>query len=112
MCPEPTERLSALDAGVAGTAEGSTDLVTDLLDLRAALHTLAPRRRATVVLRYYCDYSVEQTAQALGCSVGTPNTCLQPNDLETARRAWVTRTRVARSAGGRREAGPGGLRLG
>jgi RNA polymerase sigma-70 factor (sigma-E family) len=41
------------------------------LDLRAALHTLAPRRLATVVLRYYCDYSIEQTAQLLGCSIGT-----------------------------------------
>jgi RNA polymerase sigma-70 factor (sigma-E family) len=45
--------------------------VEELLDLRAALHTLAPRRRATVVLRYYCDYSIEQTAQLLGCSTGT-----------------------------------------
>jgi len=33
--------------------------------------TLPPRRRATVVLRYYCDYSIEQAAQALGCSTGT-----------------------------------------
>ncbi|HTJ70772.1 MAG TPA: SigE family RNA polymerase sigma factor [Actinospica sp.] len=45
--------------------------VEDVLDLRAALRTLAPRRRAVVVLRYYCDYSVEQTAQMLGCSTGT-----------------------------------------
>jgi RNA polymerase sigma-70 factor (sigma-E family) len=45
--------------------------VEDVLDLRAALHTLSPRRRATIVLRYYCDYSVEQTALLLGCSPGT-----------------------------------------
>jgi RNA polymerase sigma-70 factor (sigma-E family) len=43
----------------------------DALDLRAALRTLPPGRRAIVVLRYYCDYSIDQTAQLLGCSAGT-----------------------------------------
>jgi hypothetical protein len=42
-----------------------------LLDLRAALERLAPRRRAVIVLRYYCDQSIEQTARLLGCSEGT-----------------------------------------
>ena len=42
-----------------------------LLDLRAALEDLAPRRRAAVVLRYYCDLSIEETARLLGCSEGT-----------------------------------------
>jgi RNA polymerase sigma-70 factor (sigma-E family) len=41
-----------------------------ILDLRQALTTLPPRQRATVVLRYYCDLSIEQTAAALDCSVG------------------------------------------
>ncbi|WP_116026562.1 SigE family RNA polymerase sigma factor [Thermomonospora umbrina] len=41
------------------------------LDLEQALAALAPRQRATVVLRYYCDLSVEDTATALGCSPGT-----------------------------------------
>ena len=41
------------------------------LDLRAALAGLPPRQRATIVLRYYCDLSVEQTAELLGCSAGT-----------------------------------------
>ena len=40
------------------------------LDLREALAGLPPRQRATVVLRYYCDLSVEQTADALDCSTG------------------------------------------
>ncbi|WP_232795073.1 sigma-70 family RNA polymerase sigma factor [Kitasatospora sp. NRRL B-11411] len=40
------------------------------LDLREALATLPPRQRATVVLRYYCDLTVEQTAAELGCSSG------------------------------------------
>jgi RNA polymerase sigma-70 factor (sigma-E family) len=41
------------------------------LDLRAALRALAPRQRAAVVLRFYCDLSVEQTAEVLNCSAGT-----------------------------------------
>jgi RNA polymerase sigma-70 factor (sigma-E family) len=45
--------------------------IEDALDLRAALQALPPRRRAVVVLRYYCDYSVEQTAHILNCSTGT-----------------------------------------
>ena len=65
---EPTEAAPATWAGGAG---GHGYQVENLLDLRAALQTLAPRRRATVVLRYYCDYSIEQTAQLLGCSPGT-----------------------------------------
>ena len=39
-----------------------------LLDLLARLPS---RRRAVVVLRYYCDLSVEETARALGISAGT-----------------------------------------
>ncbi|MFJ8044599.1 SigE family RNA polymerase sigma factor [Kitasatospora sp. NPDC096147] len=40
------------------------------LDLRRALEALPPRQRAAVVLRYYCDLTVEQTAEVLGCSAG------------------------------------------
>jgi RNA polymerase sigma-70 factor (sigma-E family) len=36
-----------------------------------ALATLPPRARAVVVLRYWEDLSIEQTAAALGCSAGT-----------------------------------------
>ena len=38
---------------------------------RALLMTLPPRQRAVVVLRYWEDFSVEQTAQALGIATGT-----------------------------------------
>jgi RNA polymerase sigma factor (sigma-70 family) len=41
------------------------------LDMRAALAQLPPRQRATLVLRFYCDLTVEQAAELLGCSAGT-----------------------------------------
>lgn len=39
--------------------------------LLTALRSLPARQRATVVLRYWCDLSVEETARDLGCSTGT-----------------------------------------
>ncbi|AQZ67465.1 Sigma-70, region 4 type 2 [[Actinomadura] parvosata subsp. kistnae] len=39
--------------------------------LREALRALPPRQRAVVVLRYWEDLSETQTAEVLGCSVGT-----------------------------------------
>jgi RNA polymerase sigma-70 factor (sigma-E family) len=41
------------------------------LDVRTALAVLPPRQRATLVLRFYCDLNIDQTAQVLGCSPGT-----------------------------------------
>lgn len=41
------------------------------LDVRGALLAVPPRQRATLVLRFYCDLDVEQSAVALGCSAGT-----------------------------------------
>jgi RNA polymerase sigma-70 factor (sigma-E family) len=39
--------------------------------LMSALAALPPRQRAAVVLRYWEDLSEQETAAALGCSVGT-----------------------------------------
>jgi RNA polymerase sigma-70 factor (sigma-E family) len=41
------------------------------LALMAYLQELPPRRRAVLVLRYFCDLSVEETAEVLSCSTGT-----------------------------------------
>jgi RNA polymerase sigma factor (sigma-70 family) len=43
----------------------------DLMDLRSALGALPRRQRATLLLRFWLDLSVAQTADALGCSEGT-----------------------------------------
>jgi RNA polymerase sigma-70 factor (sigma-E family) len=45
--------------------------VDDRLLVVAALAELPPRQRATLVLRYYDDLSVEEVADVLGCSAGT-----------------------------------------
>ncbi|MEU8259533.1 SigE family RNA polymerase sigma factor [Micromonospora sp. NPDC048999] len=55
------------DRAVRPAADASVDRVT----LLALLAELPPRRRAVLVLRYFCDLSVEETARELGCSPGT-----------------------------------------
>lgn len=58
------DRLPDLPAPESVGVEDRDELVT-------ALATLPPRQRATVVLRYWLDLSVEDTAAELGVSVGT-----------------------------------------
>lgn len=41
------------------------------VDMRLALTRLPRRQRATLVLRYYCDLTVYQAAEVLGCTPGT-----------------------------------------
>lgn len=57
---EPPE----LPASFGGDAE-------ERLLVQAALSSVPPRQRAVLVLRYWNDLSVEETAEALGCSTGT-----------------------------------------
>ena len=54
----------------SGTGDWGVPTETDEV-LAAALATLPPRMRATLVLRFYEDLSEHQTAQTLGCAVGT-----------------------------------------
>jgi RNA polymerase sigma factor (sigma-70 family) len=43
----------------------------DFLAVSAALRHLPPRQRQAVVLRYFADLSVEETARAMRCAPGT-----------------------------------------
>jgi RNA polymerase sigma-70 factor (ECF subfamily) len=44
---------------------------TDAIAVRAAVATLPPRQRAAIVLRYFNDFSVADTAAVMGCAEGT-----------------------------------------
>lgn len=45
--------------------------VVDRAPLLDLLGRLPPRQRAAIVLRLYCDLSVAETAEILGCTAGT-----------------------------------------
>lgn len=55
----------------AETIPSHAELVEADADLAAAMAALPPRERACVALRYLGDFSVAETAEALGLSVGT-----------------------------------------
>jgi RNA polymerase sigma-70 factor (sigma-E family) len=77
---QPTEELPELP----DLTEFAVVNRAQLLDL---LDGLPPRRRAAVVLRLYLDLSVEETAEILGCSVGTVKS-QTARGLDTLR-AWA-----------------------
>jgi RNA polymerase sigma factor (sigma-70 family) len=67
-------RRSAERRARARAGEGLDAHVPDLasaLAVRAAVAALPPRQRAAVVLRYFADLSVDDTAAALRCAPGT-----------------------------------------
>jgi len=68
------------------------------VDLRAALAGLPPRQRAVVVLRFYCDLTIDQAAEVLGCSAGTVKS-QTAKGLDALRRALEPATRPAGVAG-------------
>jgi RNA polymerase sigma-70 factor (sigma-E family) len=43
----------------------------DSITVRDAVASLPPRQRAVIVLRYFADLSVDDTASAMGCAPGT-----------------------------------------
>ena len=75
----------SLSGGVSDSPAAAVDQDV-VLDLRAAVAALPPRQRATLVLRFYCDLSVDQAAQILGCSPGTVKS-QTARALEAVRRA-------------------------
>jgi RNA polymerase sigma-70 factor (sigma-E family) len=72
---------------------GAASDADSALDLGAALATLPVRQRATLVLRFYCDLSVEQSAQVLGCAPGTVKS-QTAKALRSLRRLLVTESEV------------------
>ena len=61
----PAERLPE------AAGRGHADDVVDRTTVWGAIQALPPRQRAALVLRYYEDQTEAQTAEALGCAVGT-----------------------------------------
>ncbi|MFI5910987.1 SigE family RNA polymerase sigma factor [Dactylosporangium sp. NPDC051541] len=45
--------------------------IVDRLPLAELLRALGPRQRAVLILRFYLDHSVEETAEILGITTGT-----------------------------------------
>lgn len=66
----PTEVPLAATVDVASDRH-EADLLIDRHDLMLALGQLAAGQRCVVVLRYFDDLSVDDTAAVLGCSTGT-----------------------------------------
>jgi RNA polymerase sigma-70 factor (sigma-E family) len=66
--------------------------VADRMAVLALLNELPARRRAVLVLRFFCDLSVEETAEALGCATGTVKS-------QTARGLEALRTRLGAVGG-------------
>jgi RNA polymerase sigma-70 factor (sigma-E family) len=58
-------------AGAEPAVPDGTAKIVDREYLLWALATLPPRQRAVLVLRYFDDMSEGETAQVLGCSLGT-----------------------------------------
>jgi RNA polymerase sigma-70 factor (sigma-E family) len=75
----------SLSGGVADPPAAVVDQDA-VLDLRAAVAALPARQRATLVLRFYCDLNVDQSAEILGCSPGTVKS-QTARALEAVRRA-------------------------
>jgi RNA polymerase sigma-70 factor (sigma-E family) len=66
--------------------DDTADAYAERDEVLSALLRLAPRQRACIVLRYYEDLSIEQTAEILNCSQGTVKS-QAARGLETLRHA-------------------------
>ena len=62
---------SALEDTAPGLVADRAASVVERDALVAALRLLPDRQRATLVLRFWDDLSVEETSSAMGCAVGT-----------------------------------------
>jgi len=69
--PWRRERVEAEPAFDCGSVDLSMSAIEEREALLALVRQLPPRRRAVIVLRFYCDLSVAQTAAVIGLSEGT-----------------------------------------
>ncbi|MBR7832239.1 SigE family RNA polymerase sigma factor [Actinospica durhamensis] len=90
----------------AGGGQAGPDL-EGTADLRRALPLLPPRQRAVIVLRYYCELSIIEAADALGCSTGTVKSQTF-RAIETLRRLMHVEAEDADAAAGLRSEEPDG----
>ncbi|MDG6107198.1 sigma-70 family RNA polymerase sigma factor [Dactylosporangium aurantiacum] len=95
--PWRREHLDDDDDAPVPTAPGAADATVERLTLDSYLAQLGPRRRAVLVLRYYCDFSVEETAEILGVSIGTVKS-QTARGLETLRALAAPPTETVRQA--------------
>ena len=65
------------------------DRIVDRESLARLLKALGPKQRAVLVLRFYLDYSVEETADILGIAAGTVKS-QSARGLETLRAATAS----------------------
>jgi RNA polymerase sigma-70 factor (sigma-E family) len=84
----PWRRERSTSSLPARTQPAGDSAVDDRLAILTHLEALPPRRRAVIVLRYYCDLSVEDTAAVLDCSPGTVKS-QTARALETLRAAMI-----------------------
>ncbi|MEY9926881.1 RNA polymerase sigma-70 factor (sigma-E family) [Catenulispora sp. GP43] len=78
---------------VQAPGEPDPETLSDRDALVAALRGLPPGQRAVLVLRFWEDLGVEETAQALGCSTGTVKS-------QTSRGLGTLRARLGAGAAG------------
>jgi RNA polymerase sigma factor (sigma-70 family) len=91
-------RFAVLGLGARRSSElGSTQPI-ELLELKEAFDQLPPRQRATAVLRLYVGLDEQETADALGCSVGTVK-----HQLHDARHKLALYLDGSKSTGRRKE---------
>lgn len=67
----PSTRSQAYPTSTVSSGQDVAESVTARASLMSALADVPSRQRACVVLRYFEDLSVADTASVLGCSAGT-----------------------------------------